>query len=178
MCFQVNIKSTHAVQCVKSRVLNKAIYYILSIDTFEQQCVVIKFMFQSSCLEDRMNTIGIDRSSFTRSYFEHMCMNKIKKIYQHVGKSDDKQNLKDILEDALLSTPERFIDNIPNVPITSSPVKKPSSSKSLCLFSNVLDVKPKTEKCLILAAKSKRKSNKLGNSLWTKEKMKRAFKNQ
>ena len=61
LCFQVNIKSSRAAQCVKSRVLNKAINSILSIDKFEQQCVVIKCMLQSSRLEDHMKTIGIDQ---------------------------------------------------------------------------------------------------------------------
>ena len=42
LCFQVNRKSPHDAQCVKSRVLNKAIDSILSIDTFEQQRVEIK----------------------------------------------------------------------------------------------------------------------------------------
>ena len=60
-------------------------------------------MLQSSRLEDHMNTIVIDQSSFTRSYFEHRFMNNIKKVYQHAGKSDDKKNLKDVLEAALLS---------------------------------------------------------------------------
>ena len=146
MCFQVNIKSPNSDQCVKSRVLNNAIESILSIDTFEQQCVLIKCMLQSSRLEDHMNTIGIDQSSFIRSYFEHRCMNNIKNIYQHAGKWDDQQNLKDILEAALLYTPEGVTDNSPNVHMTSSPVKKPSASKSLCLFTNILYVKPKTEK--------------------------------
>ena len=71
LCFHVNSKSPHVSQCVKSRVLNKFIDSILSIDTFEHQCVVIKFMLQSSRIEDHMKNIGIDRSSFTRSYFEH-----------------------------------------------------------------------------------------------------------
>ena len=44
LCLQINVISYHAAQCVKSRIMNKAIYYILSIDTFEQQCVVIKGM--------------------------------------------------------------------------------------------------------------------------------------
>ena len=57
-----------------------------------------------------------------------------------------KKNLKDILEADLLSNPEGVTDNIPNVNMTSSPVKKPSASKSLCLFINILDVKPKTTK--------------------------------
>ena len=58
------------------------------------------------------------------STFEHRCIKNIKKIYQHAGKCDDQQNLKDILEDALLSTPEGFIDDIPNVHMPSTPVKK------------------------------------------------------
>ena len=81
LCFQVNSKSPHSDQCVKSRVLKKVIYSILSIDTFEQQCVVIKCMLQSSHPEDHMKTIVIDQSSFTRSSFEHRCMKKIKNIY-------------------------------------------------------------------------------------------------
>ena len=68
-------------------------------------------MLKSSRLEDHMKTIGMDQSSFTRSSFEYRCMNNIKKIYQHAGKCDDQQNLKDILEAALLSTPEVFTDN-------------------------------------------------------------------
>ena len=80
LCFQINSKSPYAAHCVKSRILNKAIDYILSIDTREQQCVVIKCMLQSSRLEYHMKTIGIDQSSFTRSSFEHRCMNNIKYI--------------------------------------------------------------------------------------------------
>ena len=65
-----------------------------------------------------MNTIGIDQSSFTRSYFEHICMNNIKKIYQHAVKCDDKNNLKDSIDVAILSTPEGVTDNSPNVYLT------------------------------------------------------------
>ena len=83
-------------------------------------------MLQLSLIEDHMNTIGIDQSSFTRSSFEHRCMNKIKKIYQHAGKCDDQQNLKGNIEAALLSTPEVFTDNIPNVHMPSTSVKRPS----------------------------------------------------
>ena len=52
--------------------------------------------------------------------------------------------------------------------MTSTPVKKPSASKSLCLFTNILDVKPTTEKRRFVAAKSRRKAMKVCNSLWTK----------
>ena len=44
-------------------------------------------------------------------------------------------------------------DNSPNVPMTSKPVKILSAGKPLCLFTNILDVIPKTEKRRIVAAK-------------------------
>ena len=134
-------------------------------------------MLQSSRLEDHMKTIGIDQSSFTKSSFEHRCMNNIKKIYQPAGKCDDQQNLKDILEAAILFTTEGVTDNSPNVHLASSPVKKPSARKSLCLFTNILDVNPTTAKRRYVAEKSRLKSMKVCNSLWTK-KTKRAFKKQ
>ena len=126
-------------------------------------------MLQSSRLEDNMNTIGIDQSSFTRSTFEQKCINNIKKIYQHAGTCDDQQNLKDIPDADMVSTPEGLTDNSPNVPITSSTVKKPSSRKSLYLITKILDVKPKPENCPFVAAKSKRIAIKVDNSLWTKK---------
>ena len=126
-------------------------------------------MLQSSHLEDHMNTICIDQSSFARSSFEHRCMNNIKKIYQHAGKCDDQQTLKYIIDAAILSTPEGVTDHSPNVHMTSTPVLKPSTRKSLCLFTNILDVRPTTAKRRFVAAKSRRKSMKLCNSLWTKK---------
>ena len=115
-----------------------------------------------------MNTIGIYQSSFTMSTFEHRCMNNIKKIYQHAENCDDQQNLKDILEASLLYNPEGFIDNSPNVHIPSTPIKK-NTSKSLCLFTNILDVKPITAKRRFAAEKSRRKAMKVCNSLCTKK---------
>ena len=53
--------------------------------------------------------------------------------------------------------------------MTSKSVKKPSASKSMCLFTNILDVQPKTAKRRFEAAKSRRKSRKVCNSLWTKK---------
>ena len=84
--------------------------------------MVIKCLLQSSRLEDHMKTIGIDQSSFARSYFEHRCMKNIKNIYQHAGKCDDQQNLKDIIDAAILSTPEGVTDNSPNVHMAPKPV--------------------------------------------------------
>ena len=54
LCFQINRRSPHATKCFKSRILNKVIDYILSIDTFEQRRVVIKGMLQLPRLEDHM----------------------------------------------------------------------------------------------------------------------------
>ena len=93
-----------------------------------------------------MRTIVIYQSSFTRSSFEYRCMNNIKKIYQHAGKCDDQQNLKDIIDDAILSTPAGVTYNSTNVHMSSTPVKKPSARKSLCLFTNIFYVQPKTAK--------------------------------
>ena len=50
------------------------------------------------------------------------------------------KNLKDILDAAMVSTPEGVTYNCPNVPMTSTPVKKPSARKSLCLFTNILKI--------------------------------------
>ena len=124
-----------------------------------------------------MKTIGIYQSSLIRSSFEQRCMYNIKKIYQHAGKCNDQQNLRDILEAALLYTPERVTANSINVHMKSLPFKKPSARKSLCLFTTILDVKPKTAKRRFVPAKSRHKAMKLGNSLWTK-KTKRTFENQ
>ena len=105
-------------------------------------------------------------------------MNNIKYIYQHAGKCDDQQNVKDIIDASILSTPEGVTDNSPNVHMSSKPVKKPSARKSLRLFINILDVKTTTAKRRFVAAKLKRKSMKVCKSLWTKNNKKRAFKNQ
>ena len=86
--------------------MNKVVGYILYVDTFEQQCVVIKGMLKSPRLEDHMKTIGIDQPLCKRSYFEHKFLNNIKMIYQHVGKCDYQQILKDILDAVMVSTPD------------------------------------------------------------------------
>ena len=83
-----------------------AVDYILSIDTFEQQCAVIKGMLQSPRLEDHMKTIGIDQSLCKISSFERKCLNNIINIYQHACKCNYQQNLRNILDAAMVSTPE------------------------------------------------------------------------
>ena len=114
------------------------------VDKIYQQCFVIKSLLQSPRLEYHMNTIGIDQSSFTRSSFEHRCMNSIKNIYQHAGKCDYQKNLKDISDADIVSTPDQGTDVSPSLSIYQTTPKKPSARKSLCIFTNILDVKPKT----------------------------------
>ena len=86
--------------------------------------------------------------------------------------------LKDILDASMVSTPEEVTSESTNVPMTSTPVKKPSARKSLCLFTNILNVKRKTAERRIGAAKSKHRAMKVGNSLCNNKKTKRAFRNQ
>ena len=57
-----------------------------------------------------MKTIGIDQSLSNMPSIEHKCLNNIKNIYQHAGKCDDQQNIKDIIDAAMVSTTEEIID--------------------------------------------------------------------
>ena len=65
-----------------------------------------------------MKTIGVDQSLCNMSSFEHKCLNNIKKIYQHEGKCDNQKNLKDVLDAAVVLTPEEVADDSHNVPMT------------------------------------------------------------
>ena len=66
----------------------------------------------------------------------------------------------------MVSNPEGFTDNIPRSPITPIPVKKPSSRRSLCLFTTILDVKKKTAIRRVESDKSKRNAIKSGTTPW------------
>ena len=70
----------------------------------------------------------------------------------------------------MVYNPEEFTDNSPIYPRTSTPVKKPSARKSLCMFTNVLEVKKKTTYRRVGADKSKRKAIKFGNTPWSLKK--------
>ena len=160
MCFRNDGKTAQVAKCVKSKIMNRVIDYVLYIGTFEQKCVVLKGMLKSPLLKDHVNTIGIDQSLRNNALFEHKCLQNINKLYKHAGNCDDQQQFKDILEAAMAYTPERFTDNSPRSPMTPTPVKKPSAVKSLCLFTKTLDVKKKTYIRQVGAAKSKRKAIK------------------
>ena len=91
-----------------------------------------------------MVTIGIDRSLGNSATYKHICMENIKKLYTSAGRFDDKQQYKTIIEAAMLSTTEGFTDNNPMSPGHYVTVINPSARKSLCLVTEVLDVKKKT----------------------------------
>ena len=80
-----------------------------------------------------------------------------------------KKNLKYILDASMVSTPEGVKYDSTSVPMTSTPFKKPSARKSLCLSTNIFDIKKKTAKRRFGAEKSKRRAVKVDNSLWTKK---------
>ena len=61
MYFKIDSKSSQAANCVKFKIMTKAIGYFLSIDTFEHKRVVNKVMLQSPHLKYHMKTIGIDQ---------------------------------------------------------------------------------------------------------------------
>ena len=138
--------------------MTKVIGFVISIDTFEQKCVVLKGMLKSPRLKDRVQTIGIEQYLSNNYIYEHNFLENIKKLYKQAGNYDDQQQFKDIIESGMVSTSKVFTDNIPISPMTSTPFKKPSAQKSLCMFTNILKLKQKTAYCLFGAAKSKRKA--------------------
>ena len=108
---------------------------------------------QSPRLKYHVQTIGIDKSLSNNDLYEYKCLENINKLYKQGGKCDDQKQFKDILEAAMVSTPEGFTNDSPISPMTSTPVKKTSARKSLCLFTNILDVKDKTATRRVGAAK-------------------------
>ena len=58
--------------------MTKVIGSVLSIGTFEQQCVVIKDMLQSPRLKDHVQTIGIDPYLRNNAIYEHKFLENIK----------------------------------------------------------------------------------------------------
>ena len=123
-------------------------------------------MLQSPRLKDRVKTIGVYQSLSKNALFEHKFIQNIKKLYKHASKFDNQQQFTDILEAAMVSTPEGFTNKITRCPMTPTPVNNPSSIKSLCIFTNILDVKRRTSICRVVTSKSKRKAIKAGTTPW------------
>ena len=93
----MNVKSSHAAQCVKSWIINMAADSILSIDKFEQQCVVIKGRLKYPRLEEHMETISIDQSLRNSAILEHRYLKNTNNLYKHAMKCDSQQQFRDIL---------------------------------------------------------------------------------
>ena len=72
-------KTDQAARSIKSRIMAKAINYVLSVSTFEQQCVVLKVMLPSPQQKDHTQTIGIDQSLSNNAIYEHKCIENINK---------------------------------------------------------------------------------------------------
>ena len=66
----------------------------------------------------------------------------------------------------MVSNPEGFTDNSPISTMTSTPVKKPTSRKSLFIFTEILDVKKKTATNQVGASKSKYKTIESVTTQW------------
>ena len=166
MCFLKEGKSDQAAKCIKSRIMPKVVDSDLSINTFEQQCVVLKGMLQSPWLKYHLQNIGIHLSFSNNSIYGHKCLKNIKRLYTQAGKCDYQQQFNDIIEAAKVSTTKLSTENSPISLMKPKPVKKPSAQKSLCMFNNILDVNKKTPYRQVGAAQSKRKSIKYGNTPW------------
>ena len=134
MCFQNDGKSDQSEKFVKFRIMTKVIDSVLSINKYEQQCVVLKGLLKSLRLKYLVKSIGIDLSLSNNTLFEHKYIQNINKLYKHAGKCENQQQLKDILEAAMVYNPEGFTYNI-------------------------LDVKDKTAICQVRAYKIRVKFN-------------------
>ena len=71
-------------------------------------------------MKDHVQTTGIDVSLNNYSIYEHKCLENIKTLYKQAGKCDDQQQLKDIFEDVMVSTPVVSTDNSPISPMTTT----------------------------------------------------------
>ena len=83
MFFLKEGKSDHSVRCIKSRIMNKVIDYVLSIDTCEKQCVFLKGMLQSPQLKYHVQTVSI-HPSLTKMLY--MNTNVLKKSKNYTNK--------------------------------------------------------------------------------------------
>ena len=97
MNFLREFKSDQVARCIKSRIMTKVIDCVLSINTFEQQCVVLKGMLQSPQLKYHMHTIGIDQPLIKNAIYEHKCLENIKKLHKNLVSATTSNNSKILL---------------------------------------------------------------------------------
>ena len=80
-------------------------------------------MLQSPQLKYHVQTVVIHPPLSNNDIYEYKCLENIKILYKQASKCDNQQQLKDILEAAMVSTPEGFTNNSPISPMISSPAK-------------------------------------------------------
>ena len=81
-------------------------------------------------------------------------MNNIIKIYQHTGKCDEQQNLKDILDASMVSTPEEITDESPSLPMTQNNSKN-QVLLNHCAFSPTYLILKRKQQNIVLELKNK-----------------------
>ena len=67
-------ETAYAALCSKSHALTKLVELFVGIDSFEQQCVILKGLLQSDLLKQHMVTIEIDPSLIYSAIYEHKCL--------------------------------------------------------------------------------------------------------
>ena len=79
----------------------------------------------------------------TKKYdiYEHKCLENIEDYTNKLVSVTTSKKIKYIIEAAMVSTPEGFAKNSPISPMISTPIKKPSAQKSLCMFTKKFEVK-------------------------------------
>ena len=89
--------TSYAAQCYKSRSWYKVLNLNIEIGSLEQQCVIIKLLYQSDQLKKHNVTIEIYQLLSNSTMYKHICLENIKKLYTSSVKCDNQQHYKDII---------------------------------------------------------------------------------
>ena len=84
---------------------------ILEIESFEQQCFIIKGWLQSERLKEHVFIIVFDQSLSNSAMYQHRFLENINNLYKNAIKCDYRQQYKAIIEAAIFSIPEVFVDD-------------------------------------------------------------------
>ena len=127
-------------------------------------------LLQGCCIQNYWKhrvTILVYQPLSKSAMYEHRYLENIKKLYKSAWKYDDQQQWKAILETAMISTTEWFTYNSPMSLSQYATAKNTSARKSFCQFLYTLEVKHETAVHRFCSTKSKRKSTRAGNTLFT-----------
>ena len=118
---------------------------ILDIESFEQKHFILKGLLQSDQLKQHMVIILICQLSNDSAMYEHSCLKNINKLCTSAVKCDNQHKYKAIIELVMFSPPEISTKNSTISPGPSVTVINNIARKILSLFTEVLDVKNKTD---------------------------------